>query len=241
MSLYLGTNEICPTKISNDTYGWLGPDTKYVGKLYEWTGTLSDTTYSSWDPSTTAGTVLSALSNVASFEISDRTVETAYVVCRWDMNFVYNSGATMTATPLRYSFASVYSYYNYPNNLSQYQDGNYTAYSSTSLISCYYLQYYNTSGTLTGGNTSYGPAYTTSAPSWSTSTSGDKVTVTLNRQALSARCSSSYFSTDRASEINVSQSTLKCRIDLFKGPIEHELYHHRYSLITDIYNNNWNF
>lgn len=239
MGLYLGENPVAITKISNDAYGWLGSDIKYVGKLYEWNDTLNNTTYSSWTPSTTAGSILNAQSDVASFTIPDRTLETYYVLTRWDMNFAYNSGTTMTSAPIRYTFIGLSYYYNYPTS-SQYISGEYGSYSNVHFMSNYAAYYYNSSGTLTTSGNAYAPAYSTSGTSWSTSTSGNTVTVTLNKPAISARCSASYFSTDRAADVDTTNSTLKYRLDLFKGPKPGLYEQVKYRMITDVWNDNWN-
>lgn len=66
------------------------------------------------------------------------------------MNFVYNSGATMIATPASYSFESIYNYYNYPNNAEMLNGSSiFSSYTFASLYSYYCLRYYNTSGTFT--------------------------------------------------------------------------------------------
>ena len=245
MPLYLGTNQVAPTKISDNKYGWIAPDTQYVGKLYEWNGTLNDTTYSTFAASSTptsSQTILTSASNVANFTIPDRTQETYYVLTIWDMNFVYNSGATMSAAPVRYTYMGIYDYYNYPSSAEIINGSTvYSMYTTGPICSLYYLKYYNTSGVFTTQQTNYGPAYSTSQSSWSTTASGNSVTVNLNRPVVSARCHSSYFATDRISEINTAQSTIKYRLDLFKGPIQYDLLRGRYSLLMNIYDNNWNF
>lgn len=102
----------------------------------------------------------------------------------------------------------------------------------------YILFYYNSSGTLTYTSNSYGPAYSTTGITVSTSTSGNQVTLNFTRPALSAKCSTSYFTTDRAANIDTANSTIKYRIDVFKGPINGGAVTRRYRLITDIYNDN---
>ncbi len=240
MSMYLGGNLVAPTKLSNDAYGWIGTDVEYVGKLYEWNGTLGDTTYSSWTPSTSTGTVLASASNVASLTIPDRTKETYYFLGRWGINFAYNSGTSMTYAPTKWTAAGLYEFYNYPSNIAQYLSGEYPNYSSMSAFVQYILFYYNSSGTLNYSSNSYGPAYSTTGITVGMSTSGNQTTLNFTRPALSAKCSTSYFTTDRAADIDTANSTIKYRIDVFKGPINGGAVTHRYRLITDIYNDNWN-
>lgn len=225
---------------SSGPYGWLGGGVEYVSKLYEWNGTLDDTTYSSWTPSTTSGTILAAQSEVAQFTIPDRTQETYYVITRWGMDFAYNSGTTMTYAPTKFASTSVNLYYNYPGTYIQYMSGDYSSFSNTTLCNYHYLQFYNSSGNPTGSNITYGPAYSSTSATWSTSVSGNSVTVTLSRPAISARCSTSYFTTDRAADIDTTNSTIKYRLDLFKGPRD-DVITHRYKLLSDIFNNNWDF
>ena len=153
------------------------------------------------------------------------------------MNFAYNSGTTMTYAPIKYAAGGLYEGYLYPSNVSQYNSGQYSSFSSTAILSYYYLQYYNSSGVLSGGSQLYGPSYTSTTLSYSTSVNGNARTYNFNRPALSARCSTTYFTTDRAANIDAANSTLKYRIDVFKGPVD-GFYNHRYKFITDICNNN---
>ena len=160
------------------------------------------------------------------------------MLARWGTNCAYNSGATLTNMPIKWAYTSLSVYYQYPaSTYDQVMSGNYTSYSNASLIYGGYLLYYNSSGTATAASTSYGPAYSIS-PTWTTSTSGDTVTVTLNRPAISARCSSTYFATARKTEISSINSTIKYRLDLFKGTRDDIKTYGQYKLITDICNNN---
>lgn len=240
MAMYLGSNEVAITKTSDDTHGWLGAGVEYVGKLYEWNGTLDDTTYPSWTPSTTQSTILASQSKVAQFTIPDRTQETYYVMTRWGMEYTYNSGTTMTYAPINFSYAGVNLYYNYPGNYAEYISGDFSSFSNTSLVSYYYLVYYNSSGQLAGIQNTYGPAYSNSSANWKVSSpSGNSVTVTLNRPAVYARCNTSYFTTARAADIDTTNSTIKYRLDLFKGPTDNFWTHGRYRLVSDVFQNNW--
>ena len=154
------------------------------------------------------------------------------------MNFEYNSGATLTNMPIKWAYASLSVYYQYPSSTyDQIMSGDYTAYSNTSLVYGGYLLYYSSSGTASAASASYGPAYSTGS-AWTTSTSGDTVTVTLNRPAISARCQTTYFATARKTEISSTNSTIKYRLDLFKGTRDDIKTHGQYKLITDICNNN---
>lgn len=82
------------------------------------------------------------------------------------MNFVYNSGATMSSAPVRYSYIGIYDYYNYPSSAEIINGSTiYSMYTTGPIGSLYYLKYYNTSGVLTTQQTNYGPAYSTSQAS----------------------------------------------------------------------------
>lgn len=241
MALYLGENQVSPIIMTNNPYGWLNPEAKYVGKLYEWNGTLDDTTYSSWTPSTTAGTILAAVSDVATYTISDKTIENAYFISQWNITPAYDSGTSMVSAPTNFVFIGIQYYYNCPANYSEYFSGNYTSYSTRALDSAYWLAYYNSSGTLSSGSVSYGPAYTTTATSYPSVSSGNSVTVSMNRPALSARCSDTYFSTSTAAAIDTTHSTINYRIDVFKGAIEENVGTNRYRLMTAALNGNYGF
>lgn len=241
MALYLGTNEVCPTKISNNTYGWLGPDVEYVGKLYEWSGTMNDTTYSSWTPSTTSTTVLAAVSNVESITF-DKTEYTYYMVGGWDNNFVYNTGTTLTIAAKHFVSAYVYNTYVYPSSYSSYTQNIFDNFTTTSLHGSYYLEYYNSSGALAGASATYGPAYTSTGVTTTISSSGNNITIKFSRPALSARCSTTYFSTDVAANLNLTSSTLKYRLDIFRQPAEYTSVSTKvYHMLADKLNNNFGF
>lgn len=239
MSMYLGGNLVAPTKISNNTYGWLGPNVEYVGKLYEWNGTMADTTYADWTPSTSSATILSSVSSAFTFTRDATDTSSYYLVGGWDNKFVYNSGTTLQAASTHFVSMGVYTIYPTFNNYSSYINSTFDTWSSRSTMSFYYLEYYNTSGNLTGQAISYAPAYNTTSISMQSS---NNTTYNFYRPSLSARCSSTYFSTSVAPQLDLTASTLNYRIDVFKRPsetncMESELY----SLLSDKLKNNYGF
>jgi len=242
MGVYLGSNKVGLNELykMENKYGWLGSDVTYAGKLYEWNGTLNDTTYSSWTPSTSAYTILVPTSNVASFTIPDRTAETCFVLTRWFMDFAYNSGTTMTCAPVSWCYAGIQAYFNFPpvGDISQYESGEYSSYSTASVDTLYLLKYYSSSGTLSTYNGAYGPAYSTSNASFTPAVSGNTVNVSLSRPTVSARCNNTYFTTARAADIDTTNSTIKYRLDLFRAP-RPTIREQHYRMITNMLNNNW--
>lgn len=245
MALYLGSNQITPVIMASkdNPYAWLNPEAEYKGKIYEWNGTLDDTTYSSWSPSTKAGTILSSSSNVVQYTISDRTVENAYFIGQWNIDFNYKSGVTPIKIPKKYCFVTITYYYLSPGSYPRTITGEYTSYTFGTLNSTglYYLVYYNSSGDLNGGSVSYGPAYTTASLDMTTSVSGNSVECRLARPALYARCSNTYFPTSKAADIDTTHSTINFRIDAFKGNAENNISTSTYRLLTAAFNDNYGF
>lgn len=241
MTMYLGSNPVAITNISSNKYDWLGPNIENLGTIYEWTGTLDDTSYAGWTPSTTASIILPSQSNVTTITIPDRTTNTYYIVARRHMTFAYDGNETSAALPTSFSRVGVYMHYNSPTPgvVSQYISGEYDSYSSVLTDMHSTLVYYNTSGTLTANSISYGPAYTTTSGILSiSSTTGNQVIFSYASPDLNARCDTSYFSIENAACVDTTNSTIKYRLDLLKGPIDNA-YTQRYRWVTGMLNDNW--
>ena len=152
MAMYLGSNEVAVTKISQDSpYDYLGTNAKYLGKAYEWNGKLSDTTYSSWDPSTTSMTILNAADGLATFNIPDGNSKCYFVLERFFTEVAFISGATLANTTAHFMYSGFQIHYRYPSTAQiAFTDwNNWTSATNTSLAGKYHTQYYNTQGVLT--------------------------------------------------------------------------------------------
>ena len=95
---------------------------------------------------------------------------------------------------------------------------------------------------MTGTSTQYAPCYSTSYVSFGSSTSNDDVTLTFSRPAGSARCSTSYFDTTVAPNLDLTNSTLNYRLDIFRRPATILAPNTQvYNLLSKAINNNYNF
>ena len=202
--------------------------------LYTGTFKLSQTTFPDWTPSTTASVIL-ATTNVGTFTANMEAYD--YLIhWRATCDAVFPSGTTMKAAPFR-EIADIWQcIIKRPNSLKNIEATNFNGNACLTLSTTPLNVYYNSDGTKTYTySISYGIYPAAVAATFSNSTSNTP-TVTIKRPTFSARCSSSYFSTARAGQIDQDKTTLKIHGELWrvdKGAVERSLY----DSLIDLYNN----
>lgn len=236
MSLRLG-NTLIPTvaiKTSGndttvDTWNWMG---KNPVKLYETTATkvyLKDTNYSSWTPSTSASTIVaSSTQNIPSANPNNYDYVTIII---FHAHFDYTTLPANTYILDNYQTYS-YTYGFYVGSKTQYESHTATSNGGSSYTSGG-AHYYNSSGTesyLSSG-TLYG-VYTNS-PSMSRNT--DYVRLTI--PAISARCSTSYFSTDAAAAVNQNTSYYEVKYEVWRVDKDSGAYSAQTAIYLDVLEN----
>lgn len=222
-------------------YSWLGENAEYVQKIYDWNGTLDDTTYSTWTPSTSTKAILAASNNVASYVANDIDDYDYTVVLRFCCVPAFLSGATLKNTVLRFVSSAIFCLNKQPNTYAQFASGNYTSYGAALVASNSTVFYYNSNGVITYYSGNYGPGFISVLVPVSFSGSGTSRTLTFNRLAINARCNATYFSTARAAQIDTANTTLRYRLDIFKSKNPF-LRKKMYEFQTDILNDqSWDF
>lgn len=199
---------------------WMGNNPTLMtgaGWSYSTTIYLKDTSYPTWTPSTTSTTILSAGTTPLMQIAHNFSSGYDYILlCKEDVSIAYLSGATMLSAPTRYIGVSAIECYAYPNTYQKFVDHSVGAGATTTLASKYLTAYYNASGVFKFDQVNYGPAYASSNVSIATTSSSTDATYKINRPAIYARCNSTYFSTARAAEVDVNNTTIKFDYSVYR-------------------------
>ena len=195
---------------------------------------LKDTSFPTWTPSGTAGTIKSA-SNAGTFDAD--MVNHEYMLhwrCRFDA--AYNEGTTKKAQCCHEMAEIWQGIFRRPNSLDNIGDSNFNGAVCVTLYTTPLNVYYNTNGGLVYTySISYG-IYPAAAAATFSSATADNPTVTVKRPSWSARCSNTYFATARAPELDTDKSTIKIYGELYETEPGAAL-RTMYGGLIDLYNN----
>ena len=206
---------------------WRGGGAELVQNYGTTTLALSDTTYSSWTPSTSSSSVKAATS-LAAYTADLANYE--YIVEQiWTSVPTYGSGTTTTPRFIKLCSSYITNIYRRPNSLSDVSGSIYGTNTSNSITNGL-TDYYNSSGTRTFAPTTYSYGI---YPSWS-SASYTNTSITPKIPAVYARCSTSYFGTAAAAE--VTACTIKVSTKIYRMPYGKSLYGGFYRNIVTAYN-----
>ena len=199
------------------------------------TTTLSQTSYNSWAPSSTAGSI-KGTSNLGTITSSALNTYEYAIKTVFESNTAYVSGTTMEAAVTRQIVEAVQIIHRKPNTLaniaSKTDGGNYC----TTNFTAQFWEYYNKSGTFTWGwSGGYGFYPSLTAATFSSST-GASPTITIKAPAYYVRCNSSYFSTTVAPNVDQNASTIKCKVYVYRYQKAGSMMYNMYREICDVYN-----
>lgn len=198
----------------NSLWNYLGAGAEKVSNFADFSVALKDTGFNTWTPSTTAASIL-ATDTFGTFVADMKNYD--YVI-KWTFwtDLKYNAGATLKAMPYKQRSIAMINTYRRPMNYAAVIAENFNYNNVSGVDNTPAIVYYNTSGTQAVGTTgSYG-FYATASAATLSSTSSDTPTVTIPRPVLYTRCSSTYFATARASEIDKTNSKLYLRCEVFR-------------------------
>ena len=230
---YVNGTKLTGTK----AYTWMGDNAELVeADYYTWSGTLANTTYSSWTPSTTAGSILATAS--AKTFVADMTKYEYILEWLWDVETAWPSGQTMQYCPMRNYGAMHQVAMRRPYGLQNFADDNWAYnYVTNDYTASQYLIYYNSSKNLTWTTTMYGIYASALTAAGVSSTSSNTPTITPKRPVVSARCNSSYFTTTRAGQVDQANTTIKIKMNLYRMDINTSNLHFMWRKAIDMYNN----
>lgn len=193
---------------------WRGVNPEWVSTVSVQNIKVSDTTFPSWTPSTTATSIFSS---VILPVYAANTADYDYLI-RWDYEFdaVYPEGTNTAAMPIRQCVEAWQCVSKRPSNLANLQSSTFNGNACVTLYTAPLIEYYNASKSHTMTFTaSYGIYPALVAATFSSSTS-DAPNITIKTPSLTARCSTTYFSTATAAALDVDNSTIKITGNLFR-------------------------
>ena len=215
---------------------WLGKDAECIDNaVYSITDALKNTTFNTWTPSTTAATMVSAKSPKTF--VADLSQYEYYLVWDCGVDMEYTGYPTLKAHFLFSRCYLVQQINKRPSTFANIQANNFDGNACTSLYTSNFLRYYGTTqGSVTyTWSTSYGLYFGASAATFSNSTANNP-TVTIKTPTLSARCSTTYFSTGNAALVDKANSEYWIRGKLYrvkKEGIIRNIYNHVVALINE--------
>lgn len=198
------------------------PHPEFVQQIYD-SGeiALEDTLFNGWTPSTTAKTIKATANGTAFYGHFD---EYEYLL-KWEFQFhaVTQAGATLKAQ-LLYEGADQYQVLcKRPSSYANIQADNWNGNTCNTFFTVPFMRYWNTSGSMTYTHSiSYGIYPGLTAATFASSTA-DITTVTPKCPTVNARCSTTYFATARASELDQEESTFRIVGKLYRYKIPGEV------------------
>lgn len=217
-------------------YDFLGVAPDFLGSLYSEEYVLKNTAYNGWTPSTTAKTIVSAITLPATY--AGNTEEYEYYL-RWafDADVKYKSGTTMKYVTVR-EFEELWQVIaKRPNSRANIAANNFNGNNCSTFYTTGFTDYYDKNGSQTyTWSASYGFYIGATAATFSNSTS-DTPTITIKTPAINARCSTTYFSTARAADVDQDNTTMKLTGEMYRVKKGTSPSRRMYDYLVNIYNN----
>lgn len=198
------------------TYFWQGDDYKFVQSVYQNSWKLSATTFDTWTPSGTAATIIAAqtLSPVISIDMANYDY---YIKWVWEVPVVYVSGTAKAKGYMTYAGGEIYQqlYRRRTISASGISDTATTALCHTA--NAQYITVYYTSATAATyyPQCNYGFYATATAATLSSATAANP-NLTIKTPSFSARCSSTYFATGKASAVDKEATVISLKGELWR-------------------------
>ena len=217
-------------------YTWMGKNAEFMSNFYTYSGKLSNTTYSSWTPSTSAGSIL-ATTNCQTF-VADMTKYEYIIEWLWCVQMAYPDGQTYKACTDR-NFGTMYqAIMRRPYGLDNFASQNWAYnYCTTDYTGSGYCIYWSTGGSKSWTSSQYGVYVSGVTAAGISSTSSNTPTITPKRPVVSAKCNSSYYSTTRAGEVDSANTTIKIVGNLYRVDINTTDMHYQWAKAINMYNN----
>lgn len=219
-------------------WDWMGAHAEHLKTVYaKTTKALSETSFATWTPSTTAKTI-QASSTAGTFSANMADYE---YLLRWRFEFdaAYATGTTLKNIPYRQVGELWQSLFRRPNSVTNIGAENFAGNGCVTLYTAPLTVYYGgTAGTLAYNySLSYGIYFAAVAATFSSSTSNTP-TVTVKVPTVSARCSTTYMTTAQAANLDQTNSKFSIKGDVYrmdKGATLRSIY----GSLIDIYNNSF--
>lgn len=218
-------------------WNYIGDDAELIDEIYPKTEiALEDTTYPSWTPSTTAKAIVATQTLSSEAFTADFTQYEYLLRWKWAVVPAFNEGATLKVQIYRECAEQWQWIGRRPNSIATINAQNFAGNSAITYFSAPLTSYYNSSGVLTYTYAvSYGIYAAVTSPTFASSTA-TSTKVTPKTPTWNARCSTTYFSTTRAKELDQANTKLYMRGELYriktKGAVR-EMYENMIALYND--------
>lgn len=213
-------------------YNFMGENLIFVQNLYNQEISLDDTSFSSWTPSTSTGTIL-ATSNLNSMYLP---VQYDYIIkVTGYVKYVYNEEVPNAAIT-EYFTSGFQPFGQRPTDLSSFINGtyNYITYGPTfqNLI----IVYYNTNGTHTISGNNYGIMINMQSPGTSSASSTTDFGITPRTPQIRAVANNNYMSTTAYSKLDTANTKIYMKMDLYRCESRNDAWHGTIQEMIDMYN-----
>lgn len=229
--------------ISEDYYdmsgpnAWMGLDAELCDPaFYTWSGTLADTGFPDWTPSTAEASMKAS----ESLQAAAIDLDTYDYWIKWSLDFTaaYTPDAVLINIPVRQVITMWQSLHKRPSTIANLEsETDNRNYCTNAFTDSNILEYYNGSwqqAVIYGQASGFYGGLT--AATFSSSTSG-KPNVTRKTPALYAKCNSNYMNTSRIGGLDAERSTWKVRGDMYRVKKTTSAVQRFYHTAVDLYNN----
>lgn len=218
-----------------EEYSWMGKHCELIDdSLLTSTTYLKDTSYADWTASTTATVIKDSVNGkVVAIDLGNYDYMIEWL---WCVDDVQTAGATMKAMPDR-AYGAFYQNVNRrPYGLANFETETPSYNYCTNLYtSSAYNIYYNTSGNRSWTTTLYG-VYCVNTAGTLSSTSSVTPNLTTKSPNITARCNASYFATARKPEIDINNTIIKIKGNLYRVEKNTSPIHKMFMTAVHMYN-----
>lgn len=188
-------------------YNPLGEQAELVASYPKQSFILKNTAYNGWTPSTTAKSIQATASlGTYSADFGEYEYFTKFIT---DAKIAYATGTSKAGAPVRQVTECFQYMYRKPNTLAYVGSLTDSTNYCTTIFTSGLCDYYNTSGNeALAWTASYGFYGAGSAHTFA-STSNTSTTITIKRPVLTARCSTTYFTTTMGAAVDQDTSTME--------------------------------
>lgn len=224
-SYLLGQN----SKPNIGSYAYMGIGTEKLEDKSITVNLKDDTSFDSWEASTTQETILAA-SSEPDFEWDIDLSNFNYnIFIKTIVDVKYLDTATLENTIKRYGRFEAINVYGAANSITGFDNDSIerTYYTTGNMLSNFY---YDSNGDVAYAITNAGVMYL--ASSFSVSSANGKVS--LKRPAVSSKCNSDMFATDRKTEVDSENTNMIVYASCYKTPINNEKMHIEYEKMRNL-------
>ena len=226
-----GITGTCPTF---GPLSWLGQEAELVATFAKETTALSATSYNGWTPSTTAKTIKSGASLTA---IAIDLEQYDYLL-RWQFYCepVYNGSEVNTARMVKTAQEIYQGIFRRPNSLANIATLNDAGNACQTINTPSLMEYWNNNSAHTyTWSASYGIYAAATAATFASSTAL-QTNLTPKRPSISARCSTTYFSTGNAGKVTQASTYLYTQGWLYRIKKSKSLGYNQYMNVCSLFN-----